>query len=124
MEAPELKPCPFCGSGMESNVTDHAAGFAKDSLGHFAVNCECGAVGPFRDSIERACAAWNINTVTALQEEVDSLRCLLKLLEQDRDRGKIETIAGVPIGEAIKVLRAHQRGLSEAEEHAMAKGDT
>lgn len=75
MEALELKPCPFCGSGMEGNVTDHPAGFAKDSSGHSAVNCcECDAVGPFRDSLERACAAWNTRTATALQEEVERLK--------------------------------------------------
>lgn len=54
-----FRSCPYCGA------VEHAAGGAllritSTSSGYFAVLCRCGALGPMRDSEQKAIAAWNI----------------------------------------------------------------
>lgn len=53
-----LRPCPFCGSDMDSFAGMTPAAFAKGPS-DFAVNCDCGSMGPFAPTMEGAVAAWN-----------------------------------------------------------------
>jgi hypothetical protein len=53
-----FRSCPYCGA------VEHGAGGAllritSTSSGYFAVLCRCGALGPMRDSEQKAIAAWN-----------------------------------------------------------------
>ena len=58
----ELKPCPFCGSTMESFAGMIPSSFAKGDGPVFAVDCDCQSIGPFRSSMEGAISAWNTRT--------------------------------------------------------------
>ena len=53
-----LRSCPFCGAAEFGDKGTHLR-ITSTSKGHFAVLCRCGAVGPMRDSEQRATAAWN-----------------------------------------------------------------
>ena len=55
----ELKPCPFCGSDMDSFAGMTEAAFAKGSDGTFSIDCDCDAIGPSAPSMTEAIAAWN-----------------------------------------------------------------
>lgn len=54
-----LAPCPFCSSDMAGFAGMAPEAFAKGSDGTFAVNCDCGAMGPPSDTMEGAITAWN-----------------------------------------------------------------
>lgn len=52
--APELKPCPFCGSKAELNR------LGGPNSTHAYVECsKCDASMPFRTTFEAAAEAWN-----------------------------------------------------------------
>ncbi|MFQ6183607.1 Lar family restriction alleviation protein [Sinorhizobium meliloti] len=55
----ELKPCPFCGDGMDSFAGMTPDAFAKSSEGGFSVCCDCGAMGATGGTMEAAIAVWN-----------------------------------------------------------------
>jgi Lar family restriction alleviation protein len=53
-----LRSCPFCGAA-EFGDKGTRLRISSTSKGHFAILCRCGAVGPMRDSEQRAITAWN-----------------------------------------------------------------
>jgi len=53
-----LRSCPFCGAA-EFGDKGPSLRIYSTSKCHFAVLCRCGALGPMRDSEQRALAAWN-----------------------------------------------------------------
>jgi len=53
-----LRLCPFCGAAEFGDKGMHIR-ISSTSKGHFAVLCRCGAVGPMRDSEQKAIEAWN-----------------------------------------------------------------
>lgn len=56
----KLKPCPFCG---DKAIIDRVFGPVNNpEVGRFAAQCmgkRCGIIGPIRDSVRAASAAWN-----------------------------------------------------------------
>jgi len=73
----KLLPCPFCKDEMESFAGLNEGAFARGSDGTFAVNCDCGAMGPAKPTMAEAVTAWNHRAAHARAEAVG-----VKLLER------------------------------------------
>lgn len=63
-EAPDLKPCPFCGGS--ANLRPILANPARGSWSIFWTSCErCSAEGPTADTRADAAERWNARVVPA-----------------------------------------------------------
>lgn len=58
-DKPELLPCPFCGSSMDSFVPSPEGLARNNSTGALCVACDCSAMGPEGHGIAGAIASWN-----------------------------------------------------------------
>ncbi|AUQ64392.1 Lar family restriction alleviation protein [Phaeobacter inhibens] len=83
MEAPELKPCPFCGGEaetherMDENIWDHSqVTWVSVSCGN--IDCDFQGFDWPLEAEPNAFGRWNTRADTALQEEVERLREALK----------------------------------------------
>lgn len=58
----ELLPCPFCGASQDDFGGMVPEAFCRGAT-TFAHECGgCGAIGPFRGTMEEAITAWNART--------------------------------------------------------------
>lgn len=96
-KAPELKPCPFCGSDMQSFAGMVPEAFAKGQ-GTFSIGCDCEAVGPFRCTMEAAVTAWNTRAADDLVAQklreapvttARALEVIMSRLKFDRETTRI-----------------------------------
>ena len=107
MNAPELKPSPFCGSGLAQGETTYTnASFSgvefhqRGQIGLPEVYCStCGAVGPPHEAEADAIAAWNARAdlCDAQATEITRLRAQVDLLTKvERAAAELEAGLGEP----------------------------
>lgn len=56
----EIKPCPFCGSKAETDLSDFGSAMVYCNAGALNIECPVNPETGFYDSIESAIAAWNM----------------------------------------------------------------
>lgn len=85
--APELKPCPFCGTdAYVIPDSEHSTAFI---LGHTSQGCPIDDLWDWHLDEEKAIAAWNTRadggTVGKLVEALDKARAALAAVEAPKD---------------------------------------
>jgi hypothetical protein len=117
-----LSSCPFCAGDMSSFAGISPDAFATSTDGTFAINCDCGVIGPSMPSQEEAIAAWNRRASAAsVREALADAKANLRLAFR-KALSDLPEIAPPEIAAVLSSVHMNDEFLNEGKRLQMEHG--